>query len=61
MPDISMCASEQCPSRDTCYRHTATPGEYQSWADYEATREGRDRCEKCTSFGIIRLGRELIF
>lgn len=39
-----MCASEQCPSRDTCYRHTATPGEYQSWADYEATREGRDRC-----------------
>jgi len=45
MPDISMCGSTECPSRDTCYRATATPSEYQSWADFEATRNGRERCD----------------
>ena len=25
MPDISLCKNEQCPSKDYCYRFTATP------------------------------------
>lgn len=57
MPDISMCSSDKCPSRDTCYRHTATPSEYQWWADFEATRDGRDRCDHYANVkrGVFRL------
>lgn len=52
MPDISMCASNECPSRDTCYRATATPSEHQSWADFEATRNGRERCDSYIERGV---------
>ena len=31
MPDITMCNGVGCSDRDKCYRHTATPSEYQSW------------------------------
>lgn len=29
MPDITMCNSTECPSRGKCYRHEATPNEWQ--------------------------------
>lgn len=38
MPDISMCASQDCPLRFTCYRNEASgtvPSERQSWAGFE--------------------------
>jgi len=29
MPDISMCANEECPLKKGCYRYTATPNPYR--------------------------------
>ena len=35
MADITMCAnSEDCKKRATCYRATATPGDWQSYMKY---------------------------
>lgn len=31
MPDITMCSGIDCPFKDNCYRHTATPSDYQSY------------------------------
>lgn len=31
MPDISMCNGLNCPLRETCYRHIATPSYRQSY------------------------------
>lgn len=31
MPDIAMCGGVGCPQRETCHRHTATPGAFQAW------------------------------
>lgn len=31
MPDITMCPGGNCPMRETCYRHKATPSMYQSY------------------------------
>jgi hypothetical protein len=31
MPDISMCPGNDCPLKEECYRHKATPSEYQSY------------------------------
>jgi len=52
MPDISMCASTECPSRHTCYRATAIRSEHQSWRDFEATRKGRERCDSYIERGV---------
>jgi len=36
MPDISMCSSNTCPLKDSCYRFTATPSPFrQSYADFK--------------------------
>lgn len=35
MPDISMCATEDCPLSDKCYRKQAKPDEYQSYSKFE--------------------------
>lgn len=32
MPDISMCQGTDCPFKDKCYRHTATPDPH--WQSY---------------------------
>lgn len=29
MPDITKCYGESCPSKENCYRFTATPNEYR--------------------------------
>ncbi len=35
MPDITMCDSEECPSRKDCYRHEAKPSPMrQAYADF---------------------------
>ena len=31
MVDITMCSGERCPLKQICYRHTATPSNYQSY------------------------------
>ena len=33
--EITMCASQNCPKKDTCYRVQAKPGDYQSWSNFE--------------------------
>ena len=37
MPDITMCASKDCPERNNCYRACAKPSEFQSWSNFEYT------------------------
>lgn len=43
MPDISMCKNDKCPSREKCYRYTATPGMYQAYVEF-SPKEGDDKC-----------------
>jgi len=40
MADITMCKNKECKLAGYCYRFTATPGMYQSYADFKA-----DGCE----------------
>jgi hypothetical protein len=35
MADITMCATEDCPLADMCYRKTAKPSQYQSWSCFD--------------------------
>jgi hypothetical protein len=35
MPDITMCSSENCPMRGSCYRSRAKPNKLQSWTNFE--------------------------
>ena len=35
--DITMCTSQNCPYRASCYRSQAKPSEYQSWSNFEYT------------------------
>lgn len=37
MADITMCTSENCPVRSTCYRQRAKTSQYQSWCNFEYT------------------------
>jgi len=39
MPDISMCRNPECPKRDTCYRHTATPSIFQLYASFDYRKD----------------------
>lgn len=34
MPDISMCRAVKCPLRHKCYRYTALPGYWQTYANF---------------------------
>jgi hypothetical protein len=41
MPDLTMCRPVQpCPRQERCYRFTATPDEWQSWAAFEPKVSG---------------------
>ena len=35
MADISMCTDKECTLKETCYRFKATPGYWQSYADFK--------------------------
>jgi hypothetical protein len=41
MPDISMCKNEECPLRNQCYRYTAVPEVYQSYASFKPDENGK--------------------
>jgi len=43
MPDISMCMNNTCPLRSHCYRFTATPSQYQTYADFKP--DDNDTCD----------------
>jgi len=46
MPDITMCAGNKCPLKETCYRFTATPSEYsQSYFIKTPYDNEYERCE----------------
>lgn len=34
MPDITMCENKDCPLKQSCYRYTAIPSRYQSYANF---------------------------
>lgn len=52
MSDITMCTSEMCPYRDTCYRKRAEPNKnYQSYYNFEY------ECNEDSGFdSYIRIG-----
>jgi hypothetical protein len=43
MPDITMCPGTFCPHKETCYRYTAKPSDYQSYFMKPPIKEGK--CE----------------
>ena len=43
MPDITMCLGTECPHKETCYRFTAKPSDYQSYFMKPPIKEGK--CE----------------
>ena len=57
MADITMCATEECPLADTCYRKLAKESEYQSWAIFEFKEIGF--CVSCKSYVYRRPGIEV--
>lgn len=45
MPDITMCRNESCELKEKCYRWTATPSRWQSYAKFENSHD-----EPCRDF-----------
>jgi hypothetical protein len=41
MPDITMCLGTNCPHKETCYRFTAKPSDYQSYFMTPPIKEGK--------------------
>jgi hypothetical protein len=41
MPDITMCPGTNCPHKETCYRYTAKPSEYQSYFTEAPVKDGK--------------------
>lgn len=60
MSDICMCHnSGDCPLSATCFRALATPGEYQTVADFYKPDEGCEHYWPCESFqDLAKLNRE---
>lgn len=46
MSDIAMCSNHSCPSRDYCYRFTAVPSSFQSYASFNVP----DKEDKCVYY-----------
>jgi hypothetical protein len=44
-PDITMCPGTNCPHKETCYRYTAKPSEYQSYFTEAPVKD-----EKCDMY-----------
>ena len=40
-PDITMCPGTNCPHKETCYRYTAKPSEYQSYFIEAPVKDGK--------------------
>ena len=36
MPDLTMCDTNKCEIRESCYRFMAPPSMYQSWSHWES-------------------------
>lgn len=46
MPDITMCAGDNCPKKDTCYRSMAVPNPYrQAYFMYAPFDHDQVNCE----------------
>ena len=48
MPDITMCSGKDCPVKEMCYRHTATPNEFrQSYflSPPGVLKDGKFKCD----------------
>ena len=43
-PDITLCSSKTCRYAKSCYRKTAKPDAWQSYADY-TPRKGEPKCK----------------
>jgi hypothetical protein len=43
MPDITMCPGTNCPHKETCYRFTAEPSDYQAYFTVPPLKNGQ--CE----------------
>jgi len=68
MADISKCNNQQCPSKDYCYRFTATPSKFmQSYADFSPEDDEtscshfwpNNKCKYCNQEnGVHKMGCE---
>lgn len=47
MPDISLCPGNDCPRKETCYRHTATPSKYMQsyFVDPPYEKDNKEECK----------------
>lgn len=55
MPDITMCSTKTCKSKDTCHRYKVKPDEiWQSYCDFSHG----DSIEKCGNYSKY-INREL--
>jgi hypothetical protein len=41
MPDITMCLGTDCPYKETCYRYTAKPSDWQSYFSVPPIKDGK--------------------
>lgn len=40
MPDITMCMNDECHLAKECYRHEATPSDWQSYGMFKPNADG---------------------
>jgi hypothetical protein len=41
MPDIAMCLGTDCPQKETCYRYTAKPSDWQTYFSVPPIKDGK--------------------
>jgi hypothetical protein len=41
MPDITMCLGTDCPYKETCYRYTSEPRDWQSYFSVPPIKDGK--------------------
>jgi hypothetical protein len=41
MPDIAKCIGTNCPQKETCYRYTAKPSDWQSYFSVPPIKDGK--------------------
>jgi hypothetical protein len=41
MPDITMCKGTDCPQKESCYRYTAKPSDWQSYFSVPPIKDGK--------------------